>query len=288
MRTQLKVQRPSKETDEANAKATAEAEDDKGEKVNVEDTPGKGALVVVKGQQTTWEKLSERLREAPLIQNILKTGKVIGRSPVGKAAGKVRDTIHDRVEDVHEFWETSQNPLVYKLSAAWDLITSETEEAIALREFRRLDPKFDPYEWKTDVVENFMPEFLEAFLRGNTRQLKEWCGEGVYGKLKQEIRKRKADGLVLDHQVFAIENDEILAIKADGDGTGQPPAVVVQLMAQQVNCIRNREGEIVEGAEDQIRANYYVIAFQREYKEDSGELVWSVADMMMVGAFPYL
>jgi len=288
MRTKLKMAKPTAETDAAN-KAAAEAEEGAaGEAAaDVKDLPGQGQLVAVKEEPTAWEKMGERLRHSPLIQQLLRTGKLVGRSPVGRAAGKAAGAVGDKLEDAREAWETSQNPLVYKLSGWYDDLTADTEEALAVREFRRLDPGWDPNEWKADVVEDFLPGFLRAFLRGDARALKDWCGEGVYGKLKQEIRKRKADGLVLDTQVLGLENDEIVAIKAD-EGAGQPPMVVLQVMAQQVNCVRNREGEVVEGAEDQIRANYYMIAFQREYREETGELVWSVADMMLVGAFPYL
>ena len=34
--------------------------------------------------------------------------------------------------DVREFWETSQSPIVYKLSEVWDMVSSETEESQVL------------------------------------------------------------------------------------------------------------------------------------------------------------
>lgn len=45
----------------------------------------------------------------------------------------------------------------------------------------------------------------------------------------------------------------------------------------------NRKGEILEGAEDDIRATYYILAFQREFNDDEAELRWKVVDMMVVG-----
>ena len=48
-------------------------------------------------------------------------------------------------------------------------------------------------------------------------------------------------------------------------------------MCQQINCVRKKEtGEVVEGSEDDIRANSYVCAFQREYNEEEGELNWKI------------
>lgn len=47
-------------------------------------------------------------------------------------------------------------------------------------------------------------------------------------------------------------------------------------------------GEIVEGSEDDIRANSYVIAFQREYNEERMELNWKIVDFRFNGAIAYL
>jgi mitochondrial import inner membrane translocase subunit TIM44 len=60
-------------------------------------------------------------------------------------------------------------------------------------------------------------------------------------------------------------------------------------MCQQINCVRQKESnEIVEGSEDDIRANSYVAAFQREYKEATGELNWKIVDFRFNGAIAYL
>jgi import inner membrane translocase subunit TIM44 len=44
----------------------------------------------------------------------------------------------------------------------------------------------------------------------------------------------------------------------------------------------------VEGSEDDIRANSYVAAFQREYNEERGELNWKIVDFRFNGAIAYL
>ena len=47
-------------------------------------------------------------------------------------------------------------------------------------------------------------------------------------------------------------------------------------------------GEIIEGSEDDIRANSYVVAFQREYNEEKMELNWKIVDFRFNGAIAYL
>lgn len=59
----------------------------------------------------------------------------------------------------------AQHPLVYKVSSAWDSLTAESDEGIGVRELRRLDPSFSVEDWKRDIQELFLPEFMSAFLR---------------------------------------------------------------------------------------------------------------------------
>lgn len=63
-----------------------------------------------------------------------------------------------------------QHPLVYKLSSAWDSLTAESDEGIGVRELRRLDPSFSVEDWKRDIQELFLPEFMSAFLRVRERR----------------------------------------------------------------------------------------------------------------------
>ena len=67
------------------------------------------------------------------------------------------------------------------------------------------------------------------------------------------------------------------------------PIILLHFMCQQINCVKKKEtGEIVEGSEDDIRANSYVCAFQREYNEEEAELNWKIVDFRFNGAIAYL
>ena len=49
----------------------------------------------------------------------------------------------------------------------------------------------------------------------------------------------------------------------------------------QINCIRNNEGEVVEGNEDEIRGVFYVLAMQRQVNEEAMQLEWKVVEMQV-------
>ena len=65
------------------------------------------------------------------------------------------------------------------------------------------------------------------------------------------------------------------------------PILVVRFAAQQVNCVKDREGKVVEGAEDDIRAVYYAFAMQRDYdvgSESISEATWRVVELAVIGS----
>lgn len=77
---------------------------------------GTSALVAVKEDETAWQKVSARFREAPIIQGILDAAKKAARTEAGKKVSErakfAKDKIGDAREEALEFWETSQNPYV--------------------------------------------------------------------------------------------------------------------------------------------------------------------------------
>lgn len=97
-------------------------------------------------------------------------------------------------------------------------------------------------EWAEEVKKNLAPLIISAHLRGDTAALKPWLGEAVYAKLAADIRTRKHDGIIFDTNILDIDENTILTKFLEDGG----PIIVVIYMVQQINCIRNRKGEIIE------------------------------------------
>ncbi|TYZ67394.1 hypothetical protein PybrP1_010938 [[Pythium] brassicae (nom. inval.)] len=243
---------------------------------------GSSALVAVKEDASAWQRVSARFREAPIIQGILDAAKKAARTDAGKMVGEkakqAKDKIGDAREDVLEFWETSQNPWVYRMSSIYDGLFGETPMAVAMKEIRRAEPDFILEEWKENIEEIVLPGVLEAFLRGNSRDLKKWFGEAAYSRINVAIRERKTEGLVMDPNVLSIDHVEVIEATAEDK---QAPIILLRFQAQQINCIRNREGEVVDGAEDEVLAYYYIFAFQRDYDDEHEALRWRIVDIHM-------
>jgi len=234
-----------------------------------------------------YERIQKRLSEAPLIQDIFKAAEEVYDK---SGAAQAREKMSHVAEDAREAWETSQNPWVYRVSSVYDTITAESESAMAERELRELDPHFSLEDWKRGLAEVTLPRIMALFLEGRIKELKPTLGEAVYNRLAAESRARKKEGVYIDTNVLGINNSQvdIVSITPDAVNKGSP-IITVHFMCQQINCVRKKEtGEIVEGAEDDIRAYSYIVAMQREYDEEKGELNWKIMDLMLNGAIAYL
>ena len=69
------------------------------------------------------------------------------------------------------------------------------------------------------------------------------------------------------------------------------PLVVLRFSCQQINCVRNKAGEIVDGAEDDIQAVHYLWAMQlapsKDFISDDGRpysaQTWQLREMVLRG-----
>jgi predicted lipid-binding transport protein (Tim44 family) len=150
---------------------------------------------------------------------------------------------------------------------------------------RQIDPGFDQAEFVDDMAHVIVPTVVEAFLRGDRGTLQGWCSPSAMAHINAVFRAREAEGAVQDPTVLSISRVEMVTAKAPERG---PPVAVCSAMVQQINCIRNAKGEVIEGNEDEIRAVMYVFAMHRGWDEAGLGLSWKVSEMSMFGSQLYL
>lgn len=265
----------------------APAEGEGEEKEKEEKDKGPSAMVHVKEPDSEWEKMKQRLADSPLIREILKGSKkaytAAADTDLGQKVEDAGDRVKEKIEDAKEFWETSQNPVVYAMSGVWDNMTGETEEGICVTEILKLDPGFEKEEWSEEIRVNVVPDIIKAHLTGDTDFLAEHLGEGVLNKLTQDIKLRESDKIEFDSNLLDVDENQIMMKYVEDHG----PVIVGTYMVQQINCIR-KAGEIIEGSESAVVAKFYSIAFTQEYLEDEGEVRWKIVDYEFGGETPYL
>lgn len=163
-------------------------------------------------------------------------------------------------ERIAERIDESDNPIINMFRNVYDRFFAENEMAMVVREIREEDNNFRISEFLSRVETEMVPGILGAYLEGNRDGLKKLCTEEAYAMLNASIRERETEGIVMDTNILDVSDVELTAGKLLEDS----PVLIVSFSTQQINCLRDKGGNIVEGREDDIRAVYYAWALAKE------------------------
>jgi predicted lipid-binding transport protein (Tim44 family) len=170
-----------------------------------------------------------------------------------RGAFDAKDRIAERIDE-------SNNPIINLFRNMYDRIFAENEMAMVVREIREEDSSFTVSEFLRHAEAELIPRILSAYLAGDRDKLSTLCTEDACRMLNASIREREAEGIVMDTNILDISDVELTAGRLLEDA----PVLIVTFSAQQINCLRDNAGIVIEGAVDDIRAVYYVWAFVRE------------------------
>lgn len=248
---------------------------------------GPTTMVHVPTPKTAWEQISDRFQESEFIRKFVKGSrefqKAAAGTEVGKQAQQMGESVSNKIHDAKEFWETTQNPIIYNVASAWDTLTARSEEHQAIDEIEKLQPDFDIDEWSKAMVVR-VELIIKSHLAGDLKTLQPVMGEAIYNKLKADINTRKHDGLVMDDNVLFVDQNQLKIRMMEHEG----PIILVTYHVQLINCVKNKAGEIVEGAEDAIVAKFYTMAFKQTYDDETEVVDWKLIDIEISGGTPYL
>lgn len=213
--------------------------------------PRRSDLVPVKRRKRVEESEEETIRD-----------RIFGRFE----GSKFMKGAFEAKERMAETFDESDNPVVRMVRNVYDRFFAENEMGVVIREIREEDAEFRISDFLREVEEVFVPGILGAYLRAERDVLKGLCTEEAFNMLNASIRERDAEGIVMDTNILDIGDVELTAGKVLEDS----PVLIVTFNTQQINCLRDRAGAVVEGSEDDIRAVYYAWAFVKEveYEDD--------------------
>merc|ERR1711920_964409 len=120
-------------------------------------------------------------------------------------------------------------------------------------------------ELQEEVEHVIAPAIVKAYLEGNSEFLRLHCGDAAYMAVNASIEERTKLKLELDQDLRVPPSDiNIAGAKPVDVGAGyNAPVFVFTFNCQQINCLTNKDGEVVEGALDDIRNVFYAIALTR-------------------------
>ena len=112
----------------------------------------------------------------------------------------------------------------------------------ALEQIRRADHEFSPRQFITGAQAAF-EMVVAAFANGDTATLRPLLGDDVYDEFAAAIRERLAEGHVQETTIVALDAVEIISAEM----RASTARVTVKFVSQQINVVRDKEGEEVGG-----------------------------------------
>ena len=179
-----------------------------------------------------------------------------------------------------------------KLSDMFGSVFTRTELSETLTEICKMDPNFEKEQFLKDCEQDIIPNILEAIVRGDLEILEDWCYEAPFNILATPLRQAKQMGYLMHSQVLGKEKAlykalYLIACLTDIDSinlfTGkmmeQGPVLVLTFNSQQVICVKDREGKVIEGSKDKVMRITYVWALCRDQTELDPRAAWRLLDL---------
>ncbi|XP_065314877.1 mitochondrial import inner membrane translocase subunit TIM44-like isoform X2 [Gordionus sp. m RMFG-2023] len=154
-------------------------------------------------------------------------------------------------------------------------IFSKTELSEVLTEITKLDHSFDKNAFLEECRRDIVPNILEAMLRGDLDILRDWCHEAPFNILSQPLKQAKALGYKFDSKLIDISPIEINS----GKILEQGPVLVLNFNTQQIMCIRDALGKVIEGSPDKIMRMQYVWILCKDVSEMDPKASWKLLDL---------
>lgn len=168
-----------------------------------------------------------------------------------------------------------ENPL-------FDRLFGESEIAASIREMKDIDYSFRLEEFQEDMEYVVAPHIISAYLEGDSEGLQKHCGDAAFAAVNAGIKERQRQKMTLDTTILSGPREiELKGAKLMEQGA---PCFIWTFNMQQVNCLRDHEGEIIEGAVDDIRTVCYAMAVTRHPELDKLDLEypWQVSELAIL------
>ena len=111
-----------------------------------------------------------------------------------------------------------------------------------LEQIKRADHEFSPKRFVSGAQAAF-EMVVDAFAKGDTATLRPLLGDDVYDEFAAAIRDRMAEGHVQETTIVALDAAEIIAAEM----RSSTARVTVKFVSQQINVVRDKDGEQVGG-----------------------------------------
>ena len=101
---------------------------------------------------------------------------------------------------------------------------------------------------------------VSSFSQGDTETLEMLVSKELAKKFQQVIEQRRADGITSETDLIGFDNAEITHAQISDDNI---ISITVKFISEQVNILKNKDGEVIEGDEQYIQNITDVWTFEK-------------------------
>ncbi|MBN2752503.1 MAG: Tim44 domain-containing protein, partial [Rhodospirillaceae bacterium] len=135
----------------------------------------------------------------------------------------------------------------------------EAGVATGLMRIQEEDQSFDPVMFLAGAQKAF-EMIVCAFAEGRVDDLRPYLGDEVLANFATAVQEREAAGETAETQLISIKSAKI----TEAMMKGRDAVIAVEFITEQVNVVRNAEGEVVDGDSNFIATLTDVWTFARE------------------------
>lgn len=179
-------------------------------------------------------------------------------------------------------YDESENPVVRasravtsKVSDIMGGIFTTSELSETLTEICKIDNSFDTKRFLKQCESDIIPNILEAMTRGDLEILKDWCHEGPFNLFAVPLKEALKKGYKIDSKILDVDNVDLVMGKVMDQG----PVLIISFTSQQVMCVRDPNGNVVEGDPNKVMRVNYVWVLCRDITEHDPRAAWRLLDL---------
>lgn len=126
---------------------------------------------------------------------------------------------------------------------------------------RAVDPSFDPIAFAGGARSAFTT-IVEAFAKGDTTPLRQLLDPQTFASFESAIRGRNERREKAETTLIGFEASDV----ADAEMEGSHAQVTVRFVSEQINVVRNAEGQIADGNPNEVQKVIDLWTFRRDTK----------------------
>merc|ERR1712060_822930 len=127
------------------------------------------------------------------------------RTKMFKRLSKTTTSFSQKVAEYQDAWDSTQNPIIWKVRDLQDKITMESDFAHCVKAIRQTWPDFWPEDFLEEFENNIAPITIKKYLEGDAEWLAECCEGGAEQFLFANFKERETLGHVYDDAILWIE-----------------------------------------------------------------------------------